>query len=606
MNIGELVWKIKGDTKDIDKSIKSTESKMGKFGNAVKAAFSVAALVLFAKKAFDVGRALINVASDAEETKNKFDVVFAGISRAGEAADNLAESYGLSHEASQNLLSSTSDLLQGFGVAKDESLDLSEQVQMLAADLSSFTNNEGGAEAASKALTSAMLGEREAVKSLGIAITDAELKRFAEETGQVYNEMSKAEKAVLTLNLAIRQSGNAIGDFERSQASFANQAKIAHANIDDLKVIMGEKLLPVAGRVVTAFNNIVGALIDIQMEKINLDKALAADETADYTKALEEQRRKIKELERNLENLTGTYGVNTDQLQRQIDAEKTELIILERIASNVKRAAGERENDAAATRKENEELEERLRLLREEEERLKAIEEQRLIAVGTLEENTARSLELFEEKAQAERDALAARTNAKAEALYTERKDEEDRHEQRMINLKSELAAASALAGNLGAIFGNLLQIQMAGDDEMTEKKKRNIITLYRIQQAANIAQILMDTRAAVMRQYKDLPVWLAVLSKIAVIGIGVTSIAAVANTPPPVALAEGGIVPARPGGTATIIGEGGQDEAVIPLDEGGMGSIRIIVNLDGQPILDTVQSGLNRREIIVEAGSVA
>jgi len=49
--------------------------------------------------------------------------------------------------------------------------------------------------------------------------------------------------------------------------------------------------------------------------------------------------------------------------------------------------------------------------------------------------------------------------------------------------------------------------------------------------------------------------------------------------------LAEGGIVKSRPGGIQATIGEGGQDEAVIPLDRagdlgfGGGSSINITVN---------------------------
>jgi hypothetical protein len=47
--------------------------------------------------------------------------------------------------------------------------------------------------------------------------------------------------------------------------------------------------------------------------------------------------------------------------------------------------------------------------------------------------------------------------------------------------------------------------------------------------------------------------------------------------------LADGGIVKASPGGTLALIGEGGQDEAVIPLDRmGGMGGNNITVYVQG------------------------
>jgi hypothetical protein len=47
--------------------------------------------------------------------------------------------------------------------------------------------------------------------------------------------------------------------------------------------------------------------------------------------------------------------------------------------------------------------------------------------------------------------------------------------------------------------------------------------------------------------------------------------------------LANGGIVKASPGGTLALIGEGGKDEAVIPLDRmGSMGGNNITINVQG------------------------
>jgi len=50
--------------------------------------------------------------------------------------------------------------------------------------------------------------------------------------------------------------------------------------------------------------------------------------------------------------------------------------------------------------------------------------------------------------------------------------------------------------------------------------------------------------------------------------------------------LAKGGIVRARPGGTALVAGEGGRDEAIVPLPRGGglgMGGVaHVVFRLDG------------------------
>jgi hypothetical protein len=57
-------------------------------------------------------------------------------------------------------------------------------------------------------------------------------------------------------------------------------------------------------------------------------------------------------------------------------------------------------------------------------------------------------------------------------------------------------------------------------------------------------------------------------------------------------ALADGGIVRSRPGGTLAIIGEGGQDEAVIPLGRGGMMGNNINVTINAGVGSDPVAIG--------------
>jgi len=85
--IGKLFVEIIADTKKfdsgIDKSKKETEkfkSGLDKLSGTVKKLLGAGALIALAAKIKDIGIASINAASDAEETQNKFDVVFSGIS----------------------------------------------------------------------------------------------------------------------------------------------------------------------------------------------------------------------------------------------------------------------------------------------------------------------------------------------------------------------------------------------------------------------------------------------------------------------------------------------------------------------------------------------
>lgn len=252
----EVVVNIVTNARAAANETKGFQKSLGDLGKTV-------AFAVIAKQATDLAVNLVNLASDAEETGNKFRVTFRDIqTQANAVAKNLADNYGLSSRASQQLLADTGDLLSGFGFTQKEALRLSEQVNTLAVDLASFTNFSGGAEGASQALTKGLLGEREALKSLGIAITEADITRLAKEKG-IVTELTRQTKAALTLELALSQSANAIGDFERSQDSFAAQSKILTAEVDNLAVELGQQLIPIAKDLVAVAQEVVGWFSDL-------------------------------------------------------------------------------------------------------------------------------------------------------------------------------------------------------------------------------------------------------------------------------------------------------------------------------------------------------
>jgi hypothetical protein len=261
--LGELIVKIVGDSTELNQAIDSSEKKISDAGkNLQNLGGQLTTFVTL--PILGLGTAFTKAAIDAEETENKFSVVFRDILEESEAAaNNLSENFGLSSLAAKTLLSDTGDLLTGFGFTQESALDLSNQVNELAVDLASFTNFSGGAEGASAILTKALLGEREALKSLGIAITEADLKSFAEEQGLVFEEITRQEKAWLTYQLAVQQSGNAIDDFERSQDSAANQIRILQANAEDLAVEFGEALVPAVTDVVSGISEALKFFTDL-------------------------------------------------------------------------------------------------------------------------------------------------------------------------------------------------------------------------------------------------------------------------------------------------------------------------------------------------------
>ena len=259
LTVRELVtkWGFDVDDKKVrsfNKDIEDTKKRLDKLSTKLTHVGKAMTLFLFLP-AVGLGTMFVKSASDAEETIAKFGTVFDRLTKqSNETALNLARDFGLSSVKAKELLGNTGDLLTGFGFSQKSALNLSKQVNELAVDLASFTNFSGGAEGASSALTKALLGERESVKSLGISILEEDVKRrVALNTSKGMRfETKRQAKAFATLELAQTQSKIAIGDFSRTSTSFANRSRIFRARIQDLAESFGNLLLPAATKTLNA------------------------------------------------------------------------------------------------------------------------------------------------------------------------------------------------------------------------------------------------------------------------------------------------------------------------------------------------------------------
>lgn len=134
----------------------------------------------------------------------------------------------------------------GFGVARDQAYALSEGLTELAYDLSSLYNED--MESSALRLQSALAGEIEPIRRLGIAISEASLKEFALARGidKSVESMTEQEKALLRTLKLMEGAANigAIGDFARTLESPANALRVLNQQITQLQRAIGSVLLP--------------------------------------------------------------------------------------------------------------------------------------------------------------------------------------------------------------------------------------------------------------------------------------------------------------------------------------------------------------------------
>jgi len=253
--------------REIDQAKGQLEGLKGRVQNMQPAFKQMAVVGTTAFAAVGAGiYSLTQDATEAQEIFNKFDVVFQDVSTEAEkVAQDLRNNFGLAESSAKDLLSATGDMLTGFGLSGGAALELAEKTNKLAVDLASFTNIEGGAERASKALTKALLGERESVKELGIAILEEDVKAKVEAmkaAGKFTDETERQQKAMATLEIAVSQSKNAIGDFARTQDSLANKQRVLQQRTKEMRETIGSVFIPVLQELVNKIEPVISKVTD--------------------------------------------------------------------------------------------------------------------------------------------------------------------------------------------------------------------------------------------------------------------------------------------------------------------------------------------------------
>lgn len=262
----------KEGVREIDKMTGKVKKSGASMAKSLKNAFKVIIGAVIVKKIIDIGKALFKAGSQADEIRSKFEVTFQSINEeADKTAEALAKGFGLARVKAEELLSTTGDLLTGFGFSREAALETSNVVQQLAVDLASFNNLAGGAAQASTIITKALLGEKDSLVTLGVKILDSDIQHRLLEQGmdKLTGTALLQAKALITLQMITEQSKNAIGDFARTSQSAANQQRILKENIKDLTINLSKRLVPAVGEALINTNKLVRSLVDMTEVKLS-------------------------------------------------------------------------------------------------------------------------------------------------------------------------------------------------------------------------------------------------------------------------------------------------------------------------------------------------
>ena len=243
-----------GITKTAQQSVNSMSGMFGKLGKAIGVTFSVAAVVSFAKACTKLG-------SDLAEVQNVVDVTFGEMSSSvNQWAKDAMTSYGLSEKVAKEYVGQLGAMSKAFGNSTAEAYEQATALTGLAGDVASFYNLTTD-EAFTK-LKAVYTGETEALKSLGVVMTQAALDEFALQKGfgKTTDKMSEQEKVALRLAFVQERLAGASGDFVRTSDGWANQTRVLSLRFDALKASIGQGLIAALRPAVQILNELVSHL----------------------------------------------------------------------------------------------------------------------------------------------------------------------------------------------------------------------------------------------------------------------------------------------------------------------------------------------------------
>ena len=202
-----------------------------------------------------------DIGSTLTEVQNVVDVTFEEMSdKINDFAKNAYKSFGLSETMAKQFAGTLGAMAKSFGFTTDQAVEMSRNLTALAGDVASFYNLDQ--EEAYNKLKSVFTGETQAIKSLGIAMTQAALEEYAQSKGitKKINKMTEAEKVALRYNFVLEKLSGATGDFTRTSQTWANQTRLLKLQFESLMSTIGQGFINVFNPALIAINKILEGL----------------------------------------------------------------------------------------------------------------------------------------------------------------------------------------------------------------------------------------------------------------------------------------------------------------------------------------------------------
>lgn len=265
---GKVSVAITASTRGLVRGVATARSVIAGLGRAASAPIRVPLGIGFLamSKAVEIAHAavrrlggainfMVQSSASLTEQQNRVEKVFGNSANAVKGFAKSASGIGFAEAQALQATGTFGTLFKNIGLADDQSAQFSMNLTRLTADMASF--NEVRIDDALRAMRSALVGEVEPIRRLGIVLNDATLrqKAFAMGLTDTTNRvLSPTNKMLAAYASIVEQAKVQQGDFTDTIGTLSNQQRVATSNVRNLAAELGEKLKPVFLAVVSAFN----------------------------------------------------------------------------------------------------------------------------------------------------------------------------------------------------------------------------------------------------------------------------------------------------------------------------------------------------------------
>ncbi|AZV56801.1 transglycosylase SLT domain-containing protein [Clostridium sp. AWRP] len=259
-NFSKTIQGTTENTKAFQRQIQHTQNDIAKFRNNIGESFGTiktkVAGALAGLGFAEVAKKSVEFASNLVEVQNVVDQTFGkGASQIDAWSKTALNAYGLNQLQAKQFTGYLGAMMKSSGIAGDSLTKMSEDLVGLSGDMASFDNLDP--EIAFEKIRSGISGETEPLKEIGINMDVANLKAYALSQGitKSYESMSQAKQVTLRYNYLMSVTADKHGDFAKTQQTFANQMRIAKANVEQMGASIATNFLPFLNKMLLTFNN---------------------------------------------------------------------------------------------------------------------------------------------------------------------------------------------------------------------------------------------------------------------------------------------------------------------------------------------------------------